>query len=36
MNTEEMSDIDFTDTLQRTIVAVAPIGQTFSAQLGYC
>ncbi|KYN20639.1 PREDICTED: uncharacterized protein LOC108760495 [Trachymyrmex cornetzi] len=35
MNTEEVSDADFTDTLQRgTIVAVAPIGQAFSAQLG--
>ncbi|TGZ54452.1 Uncharacterized protein DBV15_09112 [Temnothorax longispinosus] len=35
MNTEEVSDVDFTDTLQRgTIVAVAPAGLTFSAQLG--
>ncbi|EGI61591.1 hypothetical protein G5I_10155 [Acromyrmex echinatior] len=35
MNTEEVSEADFTDTLQRgTIVAVAPIGQTFSTQLG--
>lgn len=37
MNTEEVSDADFTDTLQRgTIVAVTPMGLAFSAQLGYC
>jgi len=37
MNIEEVSDADFTDTLQRgTIVAVAPMELTFSAQLGYC
>jgi len=37
MNTEEVSDADFTDTLQRgTIVAVAPMELTFTAQLGYC
>lgn len=36
MNTEEVSDADFTDRLQRgTIVAVAPMELTFSAQLGY-
>lgn len=35
MNTEEVSDMDFTDTLQRTpILAVAPMEVTFSAQLG--
>ncbi|XP_025073602.1 uncharacterized protein LOC112552484 [Pogonomyrmex barbatus] len=35
MNTEEVSDVDFTDILQRgTIVAVAPMELAFSAQLG--
>ncbi|XP_011686502.1 PREDICTED: uncharacterized protein LOC105449194 [Wasmannia auropunctata] len=35
MNTEEVSDADFTDTLQRgTIVAMAPMELTFTAQLG--
>ncbi|XP_018407357.1 PREDICTED: uncharacterized protein LOC108783312 [Cyphomyrmex costatus] len=35
MNTEEVSDADFTNVLQRsTIVAVAPMGLTFSTQLG--
>ncbi|KYQ58091.1 hypothetical protein ALC60_03143 [Trachymyrmex zeteki] len=35
MNTEEVSDADFTNALQRgTIVAVAPMGLAFSAQLG--
>jgi len=36
VNTEEVSDADFMDALQRgTIIAVTPMGVAFSAQLGY-
>lgn len=36
MNTEEMSETDFMEALQRgTIVAMAPMELTLSAQLGY-
>lgn len=36
MNTEEVSEADFMDALQRgTIVAMAPMELTVSTQLGY-
>lgn len=37
MNTEEVSEADFMDALQRgTIVAMTPMELTLSTQLGYC